>query len=330
MTAENMDVSTSHGRIRALARAFAWATLFALPAFFINNVLKVSFGWPGAEGLFVGQANWQSVAQLALWFVAVVLGIQWGLRRGAIPMRADSARISNFNAYLVRAAFWAVLLVGLADFVVSFLRVENLLAGFVGDKLAADLARPAFRGPWLHMPLIALGALIALFSRSLGIIWLAALIVCAELTIAVSRFVFSYEQAFMADLVRFWYAALFLFASAYTLLEDGHVRVDVFYAGLNQRTKGKINAVGSVLMGILFCWVILGYGMDGRSSVVNSPLLNWEVSQSGFGLYTKYLMAVYLAVFAVIMMIQFVAMLLEAVADWSAEPGGRATVPSGH
>ena len=31
----------------------------------------------------------------------------------------------------------------------------------------------------------------------------------------------------MGDLVRFWYAALF-FASAYTLKEDGHVRVDVF------------------------------------------------------------------------------------------------------
>jgi len=38
--------------------------------------------------------------------------------------------------------------------------------------------------------------------------------------IVISRFIFSYEQAFMADLVRFWYGALFLFASAYTLLED--------------------------------------------------------------------------------------------------------------
>lgn len=41
----------------------------------------------------------------------------------------------------------------------------------------------------------------------------------------------------MADLVRFWYAALFLFASAYTLLEEGHVRVDVFYAGFRRARR---------------------------------------------------------------------------------------------
>ena len=61
--------------------------------------------------------------------------------------------------------------------------------------------------------------------------------VAAELLIVISRFIFSYEQAFMADLVRFWYGALFLFASAYTLLEEGHVRVDVLYAAFKDRNN---------------------------------------------------------------------------------------------
>ena len=51
-----------------------------------------------------------------------------------------------------------------------------------------------------------------------------------------------------SDLVRFWYGALFLFASAYTLYEDGHVRVDVFYAALSNRIKGLINIWGSLLL----------------------------------------------------------------------------------
>jgi TRAP-type mannitol/chloroaromatic compound transport system permease small subunit len=53
----------------------------------------------------------------------------------------------------------------------------------------------------------------------------------------------------MGDLVRFWYAALFLFASAYTLLEEGHVRVDVFYAG-SAPTQGRVNAFGAIVLGI--------------------------------------------------------------------------------
>ena len=56
------------------------------------------------------------------------------------------------------------------------------------------------------------------------------MIVLGELLIVIARFIFSYEQAFMGDLVRFWYAALFLFSSAYTLVHDGHVRVDIIYA----------------------------------------------------------------------------------------------------
>ena len=86
--------------------------------------------------------------------------------------------------------------------------------------------------PWavIHMPLAAVGLVIAAFARrSLGFHWLALLVMIAEMAIVLSRFVFSYEQAFQGDLVRF-YAGLFLFASAHTLFEDGHVRVDVLYA----------------------------------------------------------------------------------------------------
>ena len=67
-----------------------------------------------------------------------------------------------------------------------------------------------------------------------------------RVAIVISRFIFSYEQSFMGDLVRYWYAALFLFASAYTLYEDGHVRVDVFYASMKNKTKSFINAFGSI------------------------------------------------------------------------------------
>ena len=87
------------------------------------------------------------------------------------------------------------------------------------------------------VPINAVSMVIALLVRNLSFIWLTLLIVLAEFLIVITRFVFSYEQAFMGDLVRFWYAALFLFASAYTLVQEGHVRVDIIYTNFSPRGK---------------------------------------------------------------------------------------------
>ena len=307
-----------------LVRSFSWAMLAALLAFLINNYLTVNLQWPGISPIFQsGESTSQSWVQLAIYIGIIGAAIMYACSSKSRSLRADASRVSALSAYLIRAAFWAVLLVGIVDAAISFLRVEGLLAQVVGDEMAGQLGRSLYRGPTIHIPLIVAGAVIALFTRSLGFVWLALLIVIAELAIVITRFVFSYEQAFMGDLVRFWYAALFLFASAYTLLEDNHVRVDVFYAGFKDRTKGFINAWGAILLGLSLCWVILIVGMAGRSSIINSPMLNYEVSQSGFGMYTKYLMAGFLAVFAITMLIQFVSQLLESVADWRGEPGKR-------
>ena len=231
--------------------------------------------------------------------------------RDAACCARTAKTIYAITAYIVRAAFWAVLLVGLADAVVSFLRVEGFLPALVGNKLTIDLGRSSFRGTGCTFPLIVLGIVIAIFHRGLGFPWLALLVVAAELLIVISRFIFSYEQAFMGDLVRFWYGALFLFASAYTLLEEGHVRVDVLYAGFNDRTKGIVNAIGCILLGMSLCWVIIIYGMGSQSAVINSPLLSFEVTQTGFGMYVKYWMAGFLAIFAITMLLQFSGYFLE-------------------
>jgi TRAP-type mannitol/chloroaromatic compound transport system permease small subunit len=207
--------------------------------------------------------------------------------------------------------------------IISFLRVEGFLPVLFGKEMALNLGKSLYRGPVVHMPLLALGIITAAFSRTLGFVWLALLVIVAELLIVITRFIFSYEQVFMSDLVRFWYAALFLFASAYTLLNEGHVRVDVFYTNFSPRKKGMVNAAGSLFLGVTLCWLILFVGMDNKSSIINSPILAFETTQTGFGMYVKYLMAGFLAMFAVSMMIQFVSYLLDAIADIRGEPGGR-------
>jgi TRAP-type mannitol/chloroaromatic compound transport system permease small subunit len=315
-------------------RMFGWFMLAAMSTFLINVVLTFWLGLPGIGSLFGWASNgppngwiWLQLAIYVLIPAAVCLQV---LRTPGRALRADAKTVSDVNAFLIRAAFWVVLLVGLADTVVSFLRVEGLLPALVGNEMTLNLGRSQFRGLYVHMPVALVGVIIAIFNRSLGFMWLALLVVVAELLIVFSRFILSYEQAFMGDLVRFWYAALFLFGSAHTLLEDGHVRVDVLYAGFARRTQGRVNAVGSILLGMTLCWTILLIGMWGKSSVIIAPILVFETTQTGFGMYIKYFMAGFLGVFAVSMMLQFVSSLFSSAADARGDPGGEADHHASH
>ena len=323
MTVEEESSHGDSGNDTIILRTFGWFILAAMFTFVLNAFLTFGAGLPGAVWLGPGTGDVISWIQFLLYPAALAAALAYVMRTKALSLRADGDVITSINTYFIRAAFWAVFLIGLVDMTISFLRVEELLAGIVGEQTAKDLARSNFRGPYIHMPILLLSIVVAKFSRSLGFQWLALLIVVAELAIVIARFVFSYEQAFMADLVRFWYGAFFLFASAYTLLEEGHVRVDVFYAGFKDKTKGMVNVVGSALMGISFCWTILLVGMGTKSSVINSPIFNFEVTQSGFGMYVKYMMAGFLGIFAISMMIQFVSYMFCSWADYKGLPGKR-------
>ncbi len=312
-------------------RVFGWAMLALLAAFLINNVLVVGYRVPGMNALF--SAPTAGTYLLAVIYgVAIIAALLFVLRTPGRSLRQDSQIVSDFNIYLVRACFWAVLLVGVIDATIAFMRVEKLLPLFFDDTLVRNLGRSQFIGPYIHIPLIVLGFVIAFFTRTIGFHWLALLIALAELLIVISRFIFSYEQALMGDLVRYWYAALFLFASAYTLLEDGHVRVDVLYAGFKSKTKGFVNAIGCIMLGLTTSWVIILFGFAGKQSIINSPVVNFEVTQTGgTGMFVKYQMAAFLGIFAITMLIQFISYLFESVADYRGEEGTRETAaPAAH
>lgn len=304
-------------------RHFGWLMLATMAAWLLTNYLANTHGWPRPLGLFDGNINGKIAIQLLIYALPLAIATLYVVRGSATTLRQDAAKVTAINAYLIRVAFFAVLLVGLADAAISFMRIEGMLGNFFDAETIKSLGRPKQRAEMVHMPLIGSAFVFALFTRSLCFPWLALLIVIAELGIVITRFIFSYEQAFMGDLVRFWYASLFLFASAYTLLQEGHVRVDVFYAGMKNKTQGFVNAMGSLLLGMTLCWTILILGLGSKTSIIYAPLANVEVSQSGFGLYTKYLMAGFLAVFAATMLVQFVSQLFESVADQREQPGKR-------
>ena len=304
-----------------LIRIFSYSILAITFVFLINNILTVWFEWPGVKKLFshYGLFGFKKLSkpledstlttayiQLFFYFASILLAIIYVVKSIKQTLETDSEILTQFTAYIIRSSFWAVLIVGLADLLVSLMVVEKLVEPIFGETLKIKLVIPAFRITFVHFPLILISFVIGYFTRSVGFIWLAVLVVASEFFIVISRFIFEYEQAFQGDLVRFWYSALYLFASAYALMHEGHVRVDVLYTGFSERKKAWTNSLGSLLLGIPLCLIVLFLGMGGKASIINGPVISFEITQQGSnGLYLLYLMAVYLAVFAVTMLTQF-------------------------
>ncbi len=311
----------SKNNLPIIIRIFSYSILAITFIFLINNVLTVWFEWPGVKKLFANyglfgfkklsnplEGSLLTIAyiQLFFYFASILLAIFYVFRSIKQTLETDSEILTKFTAYIIRSSFWAVLIVGIADLIVSFMVVEKLVEPIFGETLKVKLVIPAFRITFVHFPLILISFVIGYFTRTVGFIWLAVLVVASEFFIVVSRFIFEYEQAFQGDLVRFWYSALYLFASAYALMHEGHVRVDVLYTGFSERKKAWTNSMGSLLLGIPLCLIVLFLGMGGKASIINGPVISFEITQQGSnGLYLLYLMAVYLAVFGVTMLIQF-------------------------
>ena len=239
-----------------LIRIFSYSILAITFIFLINNVLTVWFDWPGIKQLYshYGIFGFKKLSkpleesaityafiQLFFYFISIAVVIFYVLKSINQSLETDSKILTKFTAYIIRSSFWAVLIVGMADFIVSFMAVERLIDPIFNEAIKFKLIKPSFRITFIHFPLIILSIILGYFTRTTGFIWLAVLVVFAEFSIVVSRFIFYYEQAFMGDLVRFWYAALFLFASSYALIHEGHVRVDVLYTGFSESKKAWTN-----------------------------------------------------------------------------------------
>jgi len=71
------------------------------------------------------------------------------------------------------------------------------------------------------------------------------------------RYVFNTSFVFMSELEWHIFAFLFLMGAGYTLLHEGHVRVDIFYSLMDRKKKALINFFGVLLFLIPSCYVVL-------------------------------------------------------------------------
>jgi TRAP-type mannitol/chloroaromatic compound transport system permease small subunit len=81
--------------------------------------------------------------------------------------------------------------------------------------------------------------------RAAAWLTLATALVCA--LVVLLRYAFNIGFIWLQELYVWTYAAVFTMAAGYTLLHDGHVRVDIFYARASPRRRAWIDLIGTAL-----------------------------------------------------------------------------------
>ncbi|GJM12724.1 MAG: C4-dicarboxylate ABC transporter substrate-binding protein [Pseudohongiella sp.] len=77
--------------------------------------------------------------------------------------------------------------------------------------------------------------------------WLSLAMVIVMATIVVLRYAFQLGSIALQESVIYINALIFTFGAAYTLKEQGHVRVDIFYSRLDGNRRAWIDLFGALL-----------------------------------------------------------------------------------
>lgn len=66
----------------------------------------------------------------------------------------------------------------------------------------------------------------------------------------------------MQELEKHWFAFIFLIGLSYTLKENAHIRVDVFYDRFPKRTQSWVNLIGTILLALPFTLIVLYFSWN--------------------------------------------------------------------
>jgi TRAP-type mannitol/chloroaromatic compound transport system permease small subunit len=159
--------------------------------------------------------------------------------------------------------------------------------------------------------LLATGAqridrLIAAIGR--GVMWLSLLLVLLQFAVVLLRYAFELGSIWLAESVIYCHAALFMLAAAWTLQQNGHVRLDVFYCDASPRTKAAIDLAGALLLLLPFVAAVVWFSLP----YVARSWSILERSREASGLPLIYLLKTLIPLFALLLLLQGLSQALRA------------------
>ena len=141
------------------------------------------------------------------------------------------------------------------------------------------------------------------------IAWLTLGMVVITFTVVVLRYLFNTGSIALQESITYLHATLFMLGAAWTLKQDGHVRVDIFYSKQTRRTRAWIDLTGTLLLLFPVCGFILFSSLDYVAA-------SWSVqegSQEAGGLDAVFLLKTAIPLMAVLLMLQGCAIILNNI-----------------
>ncbi len=141
--------------------------------------------------------------------------------------------------------------------------------------------------------------------------WLTLFMVLITFIIVVLRYLFGLSWVAMQESVSYLHSLVFMLGAAFTLKQDGHVRVDILY----QRWAPKIQAWIDLLVTVFLLLPMAGFILWSSWEYV---LDAWEISEgsrNSGGLPFVYLLKSCLLLMPLLLIMQGVALLLNKLAQ---------------
>lgn len=139
--------------------------------------------------------------------------------------------------------------------------------------------------------------------------WLTVAMILDVFAVVVLRYVFDVGWVWMQELYVWSHATVFMLGAAYTLLHDGHVRIDLIYRTASKRYQAWVNILGSVFLAAPLMYLIF----DRSWRMISRSWDNLEKSAEAGGLPGVFLLKTVIAVFCVLFALQVLSLLLKSI-----------------
>lgn len=142
-----------------------------------------------------------------------------------------------------------------------------------------------------------------------GVSWLTLAMVLITFLVVVLRYVFSIGFVWLQESYVWLHGVVFMVGAGYTLLHEGHVRVDILYRDGSPRFKAGVDLFGSfvlLLPVIIMIWVVTW-------PYVSSSWLRFEESREAGGLPGLFLLKTVILVFCVTLGFQGISLALRSI-----------------
>jgi TRAP-type mannitol/chloroaromatic compound transport system permease small subunit len=141
--------------------------------------------------------------------------------------------------------------------------------------------------------------------------WAVLAMVLIQFAIVALRYAFGLGSLWMQESLHYLLAILVLFAAPWTLQNNGHVRVDIFYADASERAKAKVDLAGAVLLLIPFMAAVIWFSWPYASRA-------WAIlegSREAGGIPLVFLLKSSIPAFAALMLLQGIAQAFRAALE---------------